>query len=299
MPENEVMTTSTTTKLSPTQITPSDAHNRLIEMWIDGRSPHTQESYRRYARRFFNHINKPLHLVTLADVQGWKFTLSGLSANSQRTAIAAVKSLITFAHKLGVVPLNVGTAVRQPKAKDALNERILSELEIQTMMALETHPRNRAILRLLYSGGLRVSELCQLEWKDLNARGDAGQVTVFGKGSKTRTVLLPAGVWAELCQLRGDSGNNDAVFPSREGDQEGQYLDRSQVYRIVTAAAKRAGIQGKVSPHWLRHAHASHSLDRGAPIHLVQQTLGHESVATTSRYLHARPNDSSALYLPG
>lgn len=299
MTENKVMITPSATKLSPTEITPSDAHDRLIEMWIDGRSPHTQESYRRYARRFLTHVNKPLHLVTLADVQGWRFTLSGLSTNSQRTAIAAVKSLITFAHKLGLVTLNVGTAVKQPKAKDAINERILSELEVQTMIALETQPRNRAILRLLYSGGLRVSELCQLKWKDLNTRGDAGQVTVFGKGSKTRTVLLPAGVWCELCQLRGDSGNDDAVFPSREGGRDGRHLDRSQVYRIVSAAAKRAGIRGKVSPHWLRHAHASHSLDRGAPIHLVQQTLGHESVATTSRYLHARPNDSSALYLPG
>jgi len=83
----------------------------------------------------------------------------------------------------------------------------------------------------------------------------------------------------------------------REGDELGRHLDRTQVYRIVANAALRAGIQGKVSPHWLRHAHASHSIERGAPIHLVQQTLGHASVATTSRYLHARPNDSSSLYL--
>ena len=88
------------------------------------------------------------------------------------------------------------------------------------------------------------------------------------------------------------------MFPSSEGDKGGRHLDVSQVYRIVAAAGERASIQGKVSPHWLRHAHASHSLDRGEPIHLVQQTLGHSSVATTSRYLHARPNDSSALYLP-
>jgi len=67
--------------------------------------------------------------------------------------------------------------------------------------------------------------------------------------------------------------------------------------RIVRAAAHRAGIDANVSPHWLRHAHASHSLDRGAPIHLVQTTLGHASIATTGRYLHARPQDSSARYL--
>jgi integrase/recombinase XerD len=69
------------------------------------------------------------------------------------------------------------------------------------------------------------------------------------------------------------------------------------VWRIVRAAAARAGISLAVSPHWLRHAHASHALDRGAPIHLVQATLGHASVATTGKYLHARPTDSSARYL--
>ncbi len=65
----------------------------------------------------------------------------------------------------------------------------------------------------------------------------------------------------------------------------------------MKAAAERAGLPASVSAHWLRHAHASHSLERGAPIHLVQTTLGHASVATTGRYLHARPSDSSARYL--
>jgi integrase len=67
--------------------------------------------------------------------------------------------------------------------------------------------------------------------------------------------------------------------------------------RAVDAAAKRAGLRAGVSPHWLRHAHATHALERGAPIHLVQATLGHASVVTTGRYLHARPSDSSARYL--
>jgi integrase/recombinase XerD len=68
--------------------------------------------------------------------------------------------------------------------------------------------------------------------------------------------------------------------------------------RIVRKAAERAGIELPVSPHWFRHAHASHALDRGAPIHLVQATLGHASITTTGRYLHARPSDSSSRFLP-
>lgn len=74
-------------------------------------------------------------------------------------------------------------------------------------------------------------------------------------------------------------------------------VETRQVERIVREAARRAGIKGNVSPHWLRHAHASHSLDRGAPIHLVQQTLGHENMATTGKYTHARPHASSGQFL--
>ncbi len=97
-----------------------------------------------------------------------------------------------------------------------------------------------------------------------------------------------------LRAIRGDASPDDAVFRSSRG---GGPLDARQVRRIVAAAARRAGVDANVSPHWLRHAHASHALDRGAAIHLVQATLGHSSVATTGRYLHARPTESSSKYL--
>ncbi len=161
------------------------------------------------------------------------------------------------------------------------------------MLALEPKPRNRALLRLLYGAGLRVSELCALTWRDCQERDGAGQITVLGKGSKTRAVLLSAETWGEVAALRGGADPDAPMFVSRKGGP----LSASQALRIVRAAARRAGIKGAVSPHWLRHAHASHALDRGAPIHLVQSTLGHASVATTGRYVHARPTDSSSRYL--
>ena len=117
----------------------------------------------------------------------------------------------------------------------------------------------------------------------------------FGKRGKTRTILLKPKSWAQLLAIRGDAGAVDPVFRSRKGCG---HLDSSQVRRIVYAAAKKAGLEQKVSPHWMRHAHASHALDRSAPIHLVQATLGHASVSTTGRYLHARPTESSSFYLP-
>jgi integrase/recombinase XerD len=132
-----------------------------------------------------------------------------------------------------------------------------------------------------------------LRWRDLTARDDAGQITVFGKGGKTRVVLLPAGLWRRIDAQRGDAGPDDPVFASRQGGA----LDASRVHRIVKAAAKRAGLSEAVSAHWLRHAHVSHSLDRGAPVHVVRATVGHASLETTTRYSHARPGDSSARYL--
>jgi integrase/recombinase XerD len=109
---------------------------------------------------------------------------------------------------------------------------------------------------------------------------------------------MPASVWKLVTGLRTPkAGVDDPVFRSRKGKSGGQ-LRSGAVLRIVRQAAVRAGIELPVSPHWFRHAHASHALDRGAPIHLVQATLGHASVATTGRYLHARPNDSSSRFLP-
>ena len=120
-------------------------------------------------------------------------------------------------------------------------------------------------------------------------------MTLFGKGGKTRVVVLPIGLFGELLILRGKVSKEAPVFVSRK---KCGAIQANQVRRIVETAFKRAGIDGNVSPHWLRHSHASHALDKGAPIQLVQATLGHKSVATTSLYLHARPSDSSAMYLP-
>ena len=284
----------------------SDA--QLVDLWLFGRSPHTQRAYRREIGRFLAHpalADKSLPAVTLGGVQAFAAALAaaeaGLRPASQARALAAVKSLLAFGHRLGYLPFDVGGAVRLPKLKQELAERILSEAEVHRLLALEPDPRNRALLRLSYAGGLRVSELVALRWRDFQPRGEGeGQVTVYGKGGKTRTVLLPAPVWADLLALRGPGApevHPDApVFRSRKGGGA-QGLRVRQAQRLVDAAAKRAGLRAGVSPHWLRHAHATHALERGAPIHLVAATLGHASVATTGKYLHARPTDSSSRYL--
>ena len=290
--ENGLIPVATTAVVTPQQAS-SDQH--LIELWLHGRSRHTQRAYRTDAGRFLEAVEKPLHGITLGELQQYAGQLaeSGLQPSSVYRTMSAVKSLLAFGHRLGYLPFDVARPLRLPALRDGLAARILDETDVLRMIALEGMPRNQAILLTLYVGGFRVAELCSLKWSDLQRRDSAGQITVFGKGGKTRTVLMPESVWNAVQSLRGNAGENNPVFRSRKGG----HLDESQVWRIVRKASTRAGIDKAVSCHWLRHAHASHALDRGAPIHLVQATLGHSSIATTGRYLHARPTESSSRYL--
>jgi len=157
--------------------------------------------------------------------------------------------------------------------------------------------RDRILIEVGYGGGLRVSELVALTWSDVIEReGGKVQLSVLGNGHKRREVLLPEVVGRSLLSLRGDAGANAPVFASPRG---GHLTERAVNYMLKRAAAN-AGINPKLSAHWLRHAHASHAIDRGAALPVVQSTLGHGNIAVTSGYLHARPGTSSGLSLdPG
>jgi integrase/recombinase XerD len=271
---------------------------RLVDLWLSLKvSSHTRRAYAAEARRFLDFAAKPLGWVTLADLQAYSAVLEqgSLKPASQNRALTAIKSLLSFGQEIGYLPFNVGAAVKLRPNRDGLAQRILEESEVAKLIEAAAEGRDRILLKLLYVSGVRVSELCGLKWCDAMPRQDGGQITVFGKGGKTRTILLKVKFWQQLLSIRVDAGLMDPIFRSRKG---GGPLDTSQVRRIVYAAAKKAGLEQKVSPHWMRHAHASHALDRSAPIHLVQATLGHASVSTTGRYLHARPTESSSFYLP-
>src|SRR5205823_701630 len=161
--------------------------------WLHGRSRHTQRAYRADAERFLVSVEKPLHRVTLGDLQQFAEQLveAGLEPSSAYRTLSAVKSLFAFGHRLGYLPFDVARPLRLPALREKLAERILEEMDVLRMIALENMPRNKALLLTLYSGGFRVAEACGLKWSDLQSRDKAGQITVFGKGSKTRTVLVP------------------------------------------------------------------------------------------------------------
>ena len=265
---------------------------QLIDMWLHGHPETTQRAYRGDVALFLCSVARPLPFVTLQDLQGYADSLAGKDSTKARR-LASIKSLLSFGHRTGYLQFDVGGALRLPTVRCRLAERILPEADVLRMVSMEPDIRSKVLLMLLYGTGIRVSELCGLRWRDVQAAGTSGQVTVFGKGGKTRSIRVPEAAWAALGALPHEVPDAP-VFVSRKG---GPLVERG-VRWVVSKAAKRAGIKSHVSPHWFRHAHASHALDRNAPIHLVQQTLGHANINTTGRYLHARPGESSGKYLP-
>ncbi|MEX0272257.1 tyrosine-type recombinase/integrase [Leptolyngbyaceae cyanobacterium UHCC 1019] len=269
----------------------------LIELWLHGKSKNTCDGYRRDIKYFLAFVeHKSLQTLTLNDVQAFANALiaQGYAPATQRRRLCAIKSLITFGHDLGVFTRNVGKPVKLPKTKLTIAERILSEQQVLSILSHTSKARDYALLRLLYATGARVSEIISLRWRDLqDSNFGRGQVTLFGKGQKTRTVVFSAATWQIVRDLRESVDPDEFVFKSRSG----KMLDRSQVQRILKSSCAHAEVVAKVSPHWFRHSHASHALERGTPINLVQVTLGHASIATIGIYLHVRPQDSSALYL--
>src|SRR3954451_7678383 len=129
-------------------------------------------------------------------------------------------------------------------------QQALTDAEVQDMRALEPSRRNRLLLRLLYTTGLRPAELCALCWCNLHASDDLGQLVIVGKGGQLRFVPLCVPVWEELQAFRGRAGNLEPIFRSRLGGP----LSPRQVDQIVRAAARRARIPRTVSPRLLRYA---------------------------------------------
>ena len=150
------------------------AHNdeQVISLWLHGRSVHTQKAYSSDIVRFLKFVNKQLRVITLGDLQSFADNLKeqDLKPASQNRILAAVKSLITFGFKIGYLKFDISKPLRVSKFRDELSERIMTEAEVQRIIGMENHPRNKLLLRVLYAGGIRVSSLCGLCWKDIQER---------------------------------------------------------------------------------------------------------------------------------
>jgi integrase/recombinase XerD len=291
---NDIVPINNNQSIIPKQ---ADTDEQVIALWLHGRSRATQRVYLSDIENFLGFVNKRLSKVILRDLQAYSDFLveRELMPATRHRMLSAVKSLFGFAHKIGFLQFDVGRALRLPKFKDTISERILSESELQKMIGMEPKLRNQLILRVLYATALRISEFChQLRWDSLIKRENGGQVTVLAKGGKTHTVLILEPLWSDFMRLRRSAASDGAdVFHGRNGKP----LITTQVWRIVKRAAERAGISKVVSPHVLRACHATHAIEHNCPIHIVQSTLNHSNVSVTSRYLRPKESDSSVKYL--
>lgn len=285
---------------------------RLVRSYLDhltverGASEHTVAAYRRDLARYAGFlaargIEDPA-AVGEAEVTAFLAALrtptdgrAPLSVASATRSLAAVRSLHAFAAAEGRTPGDPAAAVKPPKA----GRRLPKALDVAQVQALLDTPdvttppglRDAALLELLYGTGARVSEVLDLDVDDatsLLADPDAG-LRLFGKGRKER--LVPVGSYArravEAWLVRGRPAyaqRSARPSPALLLNSRGQRLSRQSAYGVLQKAAAAASLDVEVSPHTLRHSFATHLLDGGADVRVVQELLGHASVTTTQIY---------------
>ncbi|HEY3333756.1 MAG TPA: site-specific tyrosine recombinase [Candidatus Limnocylindrales bacterium] len=230
----------------------------------------------------------------------------GLAPTSLRRRTASIRGFYRFAYGDGLIATDVAAHLDLPRQPRLLPETLTVDETVRLLEAAGDVPpsdgsptdadglrlRDRTLLELLYAAGLRVSEALGLDAEHVTM--DAGFVRVIGKGDKERVVPVgeialewlgrymawPRGAWLERAGVADGPGS--AVFVSQRGTR----LGRGQAWQIVKAAAEAAGLGDRVSPHTLRHSFATHMLEGGADLRVVQELLGHASISTTQLYTH-------------
>jgi integrase/recombinase XerD len=215
----------------------------------------------------------------------------GLAPTSLRRRAASIRGFYRFAYGDGLIERDIAAHLDLPRQPRLLPET-LTVAEVDALLEATPDLRARALLELLYAAGLRVSEALGLDREDLST--DGGFVRVIGKGDKER--LVPVGEialdWLARWIAEGRPGllAVSHVEPQRGGPlflgDRGRRLARQQAFAIVKAAARIAGLPVAVSPHTLRHSFATHLLEGGADLRIVQELLGHASISTTQLYTH-------------
>ena len=216
----------------------------------------------------------------------------GLSGRSQARIISGIKQFFTYLMLENLISLDPSELLEQPKLGRKLPE-VLSIDEIDSLIGAinltsKEGPRNRAILEVLYSCGLRVSELINLKFTDLFY--NEGFVRVLGKGNKERLVPLSKSVEYEInsyeekvrSNLEIKAGHENFIFLNRRGKQ----LTRVMIFIIIKDLANKIDLKKSISPHTFRHSFATHLIEGGANLRAIQEMLGHESIITTEIYTH-------------
>ena len=264
----------------------------ILAMWIaQSNSENTRQQYARVAAAFLSYVGKPLQAIALGDLQSWQGSLTG-KPNTNKLHVNAIKSLFSFMHKTGYVALNPAVMLKAEKSVETKHTKTLSEEQvIRLVTSANLGKRDEAIVRVLYSSAMRVSELCGLQWKDVVEAGNRAILVIRGKGGKTRESGISASAYAAMKALRNGANGESFVFLSNRRQQ----MDRTTINHLFV---KLSAIVGKdISPHWLRHSHITHSLQRGANPTDVMHQAGHSSLAVTTTYAHSNKFSSDVLAL--
>ena len=280
------------------------AWEKEIELWGQqmrlerGLSPRTVEAYTHNLCNFAqwldqNHRPTPPSEVTKVEIEGFMVTLYERSTTptTQARALSALRAFFGYLTGKGSINATPTDGVLSPKCGRPLPD-VLTIEEIDAMLATIDHStpsghRDHAALEMLYSCGLRVSELTNLRLGDIF--WEEGYVRVMGKRSKQRLVPISGEaihclrLWLQWRPLLATTLSEDHIFINQRG---GKALSRMAVFSIVERTAHNAGIHKNISPHTLRHSFATHLLEGGADIRQVQELLGHESITTTEIYTH-------------
>jgi integrase/recombinase XerD len=284
------------------------AINTVVGTYLDhlaverGVAGNTLASYRRDLDRYAAYLAGrgvgDLALVDASTVSGFLAHLregdeahSPLSATSAARAVVAVRGLHRFALRDGLVPVDVAREVRPPTAPRRLPKAIAVTdverlLDAAGAAGTALAVRDRALLELLYGTGARISEAVGLDVDELDL--DDRTVLLSGKGGKQRRVPLGSyaarAVEAYLVQARPALAATGGGTPTLFLNSRGGPLSRQSAWTILNVAAQRAGLAGGISPHTLRHSFATHLMEGGADVRVVQELLGHASVTTTQIY---------------
>lgn len=260
---------------------------------VQGASAHTIRAYLGDLVGFLEELQAEGRTLEQVDRLDLRRHLGGLRARGLALAtvarkVAALKAFFRFLAQAGRLPRDPAGALRTPR-RARLLPRVLTEEEVTRLLegpfpADFFGRRDRALLEVLYSTGMRVSELVALRLKDLDL--ESGQGRVLGKGRKERMVFLGSAALKALEAWLPERGRRTRGGATLFLNRRGGALTTRRVHQILTALAAERGLPGPVSPHTLRHSFATHLLGRGADLRVVQELLGHASLAATQIYTH-------------
>ena len=253
-----------------------------------GLSPNTVKAYTADIEGFYEflrHRGVTLRDASSSDISDYIISVSDyLSKRSQARLLSSLNSFFDYLVSEGERKDNPSSAVDSPKLGKYLPV-VLSVEEVRAILKAAPNERDRAILEVLYGCGLRVSEVCSLKISEVYRKDMF--VKVMGKGSKERLVpMAPSTASAIMDYLsvrpESDAGCEDVLFLNRFG----RALSRVAVFKMVKSVALVAGVDKNLSPHTFRHSFATHLVENGADLRVVQEMLGHESILTTEIYTH-------------